>query len=66
VRGVHWEKASGKYRVTVRHNYRKYFGGEFDNLADAEAAAIELRNRLFTHNDLDREVRLEVVSHVMG
>lgn len=56
VRGVFWEKASGKYRVTVRHNYRKYYGGEFVTIEEAQAAAIILRSRLFTHNDIDRSV----------
>jgi hypothetical protein len=44
--------------VTARHNGKTYYGGVFplDQLAEAEEAAIALRNRLFTHNDLDRVV----------
>lgn len=56
VRGVHWKARDGVYRVRVKHNYREYSGGQFTDLAKAEAAAIELRNRLFTHNVRDREI----------
>lgn len=54
VRGVSRTKGGKKWRVRVKHNYREYFGGEYATIAEAEAAAIELRNRLFTHNTLDR------------
>ena len=53
VRGVHRDVKSGGWRVRVKHNYRQHFGGIFQDLAQAEAAAIALRNRLFTHNDAD-------------
>lgn len=36
------------------HHGRTYHGGYFHDLADAERAAIALRNSLFTHNDTDR------------
>lgn len=52
VRGVIWWK--GRYRVLVCHNRRNVDGGRYDTLEEAEAAAIALRNRLFTHNDEDR------------
>ena len=56
VRGVHKNTRSGKpWRVRVKHNYREYNGGYFDTIAEAEAAAIALRNKLFTHNDVDRK-----------
>ena len=54
VRGVSRAKGGKKWRVRVKHNYREYSGGEYTTLAEAEAAAIELRNRLFTFNSLDR------------
>lgn len=54
VRGVFWEKAAGKYRVQVGHNGAKHHGGLFTDLAEAEAAAIALRNKLHTNNLLDR------------
>jgi hypothetical protein len=41
--------------VTVNHNRRAHYGGRFTNLEEAEAAAIALRNKLFTHNDMDRK-----------
>lgn len=50
IRGVSWHKGRNKWQVTVRHNYKKHYGGLFDNLEDAERAAIDLRNRLFTYN----------------
>lgn len=54
VRGVHWHKECKKWAVRVGHNGRVLYGGVFADLADAEAAAVAMRNRLFTHNDLDR------------
>ena len=53
VRGVCWVKDRG-WRVQVKHNQINHFGGYFDDLAEAEEAAVALRNRLFTHNDEDR------------
>lgn len=50
VRGVSRTKEGDKWRVRVKHNYREYLGGVFDNLEDAERAAIALRDKLFTHN----------------
>lgn len=54
IRGVGLDRRSGKYRVRVNHNGVKHFGGEFDDPREAEKVAIALRNKLFTHNDLDR------------
>lgn len=58
IRGVTWNKQRGKWQVGVMHNGKYYYGGLFpsDRLAEAEVAAIALRNRLFTHNDADREI----------
>jgi hypothetical protein len=42
--------------VDVRHHGVYYFGGSFADPASAEAAAIALRNQLFTHNDVDRRI----------
>ncbi|MBF6671585.1 HNH endonuclease [Glutamicibacter sp. FBE19] len=56
VRGVHKNTKGGKpWRVRVKHNYVEYNGGYYDSLEEAETAAIELRNKLFTHNDADRK-----------
>lgn len=54
VRGVSWDKARQKWIVHVTHNREVYYGGGYVNLEDAEQAAIELRNKLYTHNALDR------------
>jgi hypothetical protein len=54
IRGVSQVAGSGTWCVRVSHNNVRYWGGCFAEIADAEAAAIELRNRLFTHNYLDR------------
>lgn len=53
-RGVSRNKRDTGWRVRVKHNYREYFGGDFKDLEEANAAAIALRNKLFTHNDRDR------------
>jgi hypothetical protein len=53
VRGV-FRRPSGKWQVQVTHNRYVHNGGMFRELADAEAAAIALRNELYTHNDVDR------------
>lgn len=55
VRGVMFVEQVGKYRVLVGHNGKGVNGGYFSNLAEAEAAAKALRNRLYTHNFADRE-----------
>lgn len=54
VRGVSWSRHSRSWRVIVIHNGSRHNGGHFKDLADAEDAAIALRNSLFTHNDADR------------
>jgi hypothetical protein len=53
-RGVYWDRDRQKWHVKVHHNGRTYYGGRFTDLADAEQAAINLRNRFFTQNDADR------------
>lgn len=55
VRGVWWDEARNKYCVSVRVNSHTHHGGRFDSLAEAEAAAIALRNRVMTNNLADRE-----------
>lgn len=54
VRGVYWNRRARKYQTTIGHNGKTHYAGMYDNLADAEAAAIAKRNELFTHNDIDR------------
>jgi len=55
VRGVSLHKQSGKWRGKVMHNGKHYQAGYFDEIADAEAAVIAMRNELFTHNTFDRK-----------
>lgn len=56
VRGVSWHSQANRWWVQAGHKGRKYSGGLYDSLDEAEQAAIELRNRLHTHNYLDRLV----------
>ena len=55
-RGVSWSKSARGYRVYVTHHGVRHSGGYFKTPKEAEAAAIALRNRLFTHNDADRHI----------
>jgi hypothetical protein len=55
VRGVTWGRRQRKWKVHAMHLGKTYHGGYFSSLADAERAAIALRNSLFTHNDTDRQ-----------
>lgn len=52
VRGVYPHK--GRWIVQITHNRRRYSGGSHSTVQQAEAAAIALRNKFFTHNDIDR------------
>lgn len=54
VRGVSWSARRGKWRAQVGHNGKSIHVGYFTDLREAEAAAIALRNELFTHNDMDK------------
>lgn len=54
VRGVSWSKNAKKWRVDVKHNGVTVRGGVYASIDDAERAAVNLRNRLHTHNDMDR------------
>jgi len=53
IRGVYWVQREQKWQVQVSHHGRRYSGGYFTDIADAERAAIALRNQFFTHNDTD-------------
>jgi hypothetical protein len=54
IRAVHRYHSGWQVRVT--HNGQRLYGGSFpfDQLDKAESVAISLRNRLFTHNELDK------------
>lgn len=53
-RGVSWNKNRMSWGVAVSHEGRRYFGGYFADVHEAGRAAREMRNKLFTHNDMDR------------
>lgn len=53
VRNVHWDKQSGKWKVTVQRVHGGYFARE--DLDKADTAAHALRNKLYTYNDIDRK-----------
>lgn len=53
-RGVYWHALAGKWYVQVTHHGQRHNGGLHVKAEDANSAAIALRNRLHTHNDLDR------------
>jgi len=44
----------GRWRVVVKSFGRAYYGGTYRNIEEADSAAVELRNKLFTHNVRDR------------
>ena len=39
----------------MTHNGKHYRAGFFPNAEEANKAAVDLRNKLFTHNDRDRQ-----------
>lgn len=53
-RGVYWLKSRSRWVVEVKHADVKYRGGSFKTIEEANQAAIDLRNSLFTRNDIDR------------
>jgi hypothetical protein len=54
IRGVNYHTDTGKWIVQAMHQGKNHYGGLFDDLHDAEQAAIDLRKSLFTNNELDR------------
>lgn len=58
VRGVSRDRR-GKLEVRVGHDGVTHRGGRYASLAEAERAAIALRNRLYTNNVLDWQADLE-------
>lgn len=54
VRGVYWHERSKAWQVRVRSNGRRYSGGYYSTIEEAEASAKALRAELFTHDDYDK------------
>lgn len=50
IRGVHWDKKKRKWVAGVRIEGKRHYLGSFDNLKEAEAAAVEGRRRYMTHS----------------
>lgn len=46
VRGVYWRRDCSKWQVQAVVGGRNYYGGLFDDLGEAESAAIALRKRI--------------------
>lgn len=55
VRGVWWAARKRRWEVQVCSHGRKHYGGQYEDLTEAERAAIALRNRLHTNNLADRK-----------
>lgn len=55
VRGVTWVPSSRKWKVYAAVNGKQSHGGYFTDLDDAKRAVVELRKRLMTHNEFDRQ-----------
>lgn len=56
IRGVHWYEPLGKWAAKVGSRGKKYHGGYFDDIGQAEMTAIALRTKLHTNNLVDRAV----------
>lgn len=54
VRGVTWNNREAAWSVRVRVHGRLHHGGYFQEIPDAERAAIALRMELMTNNLIDR------------
>jgi len=52
IRGVRWTKNG--WEANVKVDGEVVYLGRFQNIDDAEQAAIDGRNKYFTHNELDR------------
>lgn len=55
IRGVGWSTAVNKREVRAQVKGKRYFGGYYSDIHEAEKAAIALRNNLMTNNRLDWE-----------
>lgn len=45
VTGVHWVKATGKWRATMNYAGKRHFSGDYDNKEDAIAARLEAERK---------------------
>ena len=54
-RGVYQRSSDGRWVIAAKHHGKRYWNGSYATEEEAAAAVRELRNRLHTHNDVDRE-----------
>lgn len=54
IRGVCWHAATNKWEAYARVKRKKYYGGRYSDIHEAEKAAIALRNKLMVNNLIDR------------
>lgn len=66
IRGVWWDGGRSKWAVQVTHSGKVHWGGYHATKEAANAAAIELRTSLHTHNDLDREYEIAYAMETVG
>ena len=64
VRGV-FPSSPNRWQVKVGHHGKSHYVGLYKSVAEAEAAAIEARNELFTHNDVDRRDDAKIAERSM-
>lgn len=55
-RGVSWHGQNKVWRARATHQGKLYVAGYFEDIEEANQAAIALRNRLHSNNLLDRQV----------
>lgn len=55
IRGVYWDSGRKKWVAQVRHNGKQVHAGVFLSIREAEEAAIDMRNKLFTCNNADHQ-----------
>lgn len=56
-RGVHWSKAMNAWKAEVGHNGTYYLAGYFQDVHDAGKAVLDLRLKLYTHNEQDKQTK---------
>lgn len=56
IRGVIPHSSGAGWQVEVGHNGKRVYVGYFSDIKEAEAAAIQKRMELFTHNNRDRGI----------
>ena len=54
IRGVLWHRRRELWFAKVSHNGRAHYGGWSKDIRVAERAAVEIRNRLYSNNLVDR------------